>query len=187
MAHDRRLIADSQQLIANNPCAGGRYAAGEDPPGFHRSRDRPNRSRTGPCSEAHRPYLLILPSILFLIAIELYPLAIGIYEAFLYHNRVQPWATQFIGLQNFATALRARRPTGPQDLLHHGLRDRRAELSLGLLAAVLIGQKLRRQGDLPRPDPRAVDHPSGGRLYQLAVDAERSEWGRQPGADAPRS
>src|SRR5215213_2237825 len=52
------------------------------------------------------PYILILPSILFLIAIELYPLAVGIYQAFLYHNRVQPWATQFIGLQNFATALR---------------------------------------------------------------------------------
>lgn len=51
------------------------------------------------------PYLLILPSVLFLAAIEFYPLAVGLSEAFKYHNRVQPWATKFVGLANFQQAL----------------------------------------------------------------------------------
>jgi ABC-type sugar transport system permease subunit len=93
------------------------------------------------------PYLLILPSVLFLIAIELYPLVVGIYEAFLYHNRVQPWATQFIGLQNFTTAL------GTHDV-QLALRTSftmvfgivALSYGLGLLAAVLLNQKLRGKG-----------------------------------------
>src|SRR5215208_1513825 len=90
------------------------------------------------------PYILILPSILFLIVIELYPLAVGIYEAFLYHNRVQPWATQFIGLQNFATALNThdvRLALRTSFIMVFGI----VTLSyvLGLLAAVLLNQKLR--------------------------------------------
>ena len=93
------------------------------------------------------PYLLILPSVLFLIAIEFYPLAVGIYEAFLYHNRVQPWATQFIGLQNFTTAL------GTHDvqlalktsfIMVFGIVA--LGYGLGLLAAVLLNQKLRGKG-----------------------------------------
>ena len=36
------------------------------------------------------PYLLILPSLVFLAAIEFYPLGIGLSEAFKYHNRIQP-------------------------------------------------------------------------------------------------
>jgi ABC-type sugar transport system permease subunit len=36
------------------------------------------------------PYILILPSIVFLIAIEIYPLAVGIYEAFLYPTEFSP-------------------------------------------------------------------------------------------------
>lgn len=93
------------------------------------------------------PYLLILPSVLFLIAIELYPLAVGIYEAFLYHNRVQPWATQFIGLQNFVTAF------GTHDV-QLALKTSftmvigivALSYGLGLLAAVLLNQKLRGKG-----------------------------------------
>jgi multiple sugar transport system permease protein len=50
------------------------------------------------------PYLLILPSILFLLAIEFYPLGVGLLEAFKYHNRVQPWATHYNGLDNFVKA-----------------------------------------------------------------------------------
>lgn len=50
------------------------------------------------------PYLLILPSVLFLLAIEFYPLGVGLLEAFKYHNRVQPWATQFNGIDNFVKA-----------------------------------------------------------------------------------
>jgi multiple sugar transport system permease protein len=50
------------------------------------------------------PYLLILPSVLFLLAIEFYPLGVGLIEAFKYHNRVQPWATQFNGVDNFVKA-----------------------------------------------------------------------------------
>ncbi len=93
------------------------------------------------------PYLLILPSIVFLIAIEFYPLGVGLYEAFLYHNRVQPWATQFIGLQNFATALStydvqlALRTSFVMVLGIVAL-----GYALGLLAAVLLNQKLRGKG-----------------------------------------
>ena len=50
------------------------------------------------------PYLLILPSIAFLAAIEFYPLGVGIVEGFKYHNRVQPWATRYNGLDNFRQA-----------------------------------------------------------------------------------
>ncbi|HKG25390.1 MAG TPA: sugar ABC transporter permease [Thermomicrobiales bacterium] len=50
------------------------------------------------------PYLLILPSIVFLAAVEFYPLARGILEGFRYHNRVQPWATRYNGLDNFRKA-----------------------------------------------------------------------------------
>lgn len=50
------------------------------------------------------PYMLILPSVLFLAAINFYPLGVGLLEAFKYHNRVQPWATQFNGIDNFVKA-----------------------------------------------------------------------------------
>src|SRR5215218_1004826 len=93
------------------------------------------------------PYVLILPSILFLIAIELYPLAVGIYEAFLYHNRVQPWATQFIGLQNFATALNThdvRLALKTSFIMVLGIVA--LSYALGLLAAILLNQKGRRKG-----------------------------------------
>jgi len=50
------------------------------------------------------PYFLILPSVLVLIAIEFYPLGVGLVEAFKYHNRVQPWATHYNGIENFVKA-----------------------------------------------------------------------------------
>jgi ABC-type sugar transport system permease subunit len=50
------------------------------------------------------PYLLILPSLVFLAAVEFYPLGRGILEGFKYHNRVQPWATRYNGLDNFRKA-----------------------------------------------------------------------------------
>jgi ABC-type sugar transport system permease subunit len=90
------------------------------------------------------PYILILPSILFLIAIELYPLAVGISEAFLYHNRVQPWATQFIGLQNFETALNThdvQLALRTSFIMVLGIVA--LSYALGLLAAILLNQKLR--------------------------------------------
>lgn len=93
------------------------------------------------------PYILILPSILFLLAIEIYPLAVGIYESFLYHNRVQPWATQFIGLQNFATAFRThdvQLALRTSFIMVFGIVA--LSYALGLLAAVLLNQKLRGKG-----------------------------------------
>lgn len=50
------------------------------------------------------PYWLILPSLLFLLAINFYPLGVGLAEAVKYHNRVQPWATHYNGLANFRQA-----------------------------------------------------------------------------------
>jgi multiple sugar transport system permease protein len=49
-------------------------------------------------------YGLILPSLVFLMAIVLYPLGVGLLEGFRYHNRLQPWLTTFNGLDNFVQA-----------------------------------------------------------------------------------
>jgi len=64
---------------------------------------KPNRSILHARRHA-LPYVLILPSVLFLLAVEFYPLGVGLLEAFKYHNRVQPWATQFNGVDNFVKA-----------------------------------------------------------------------------------
>jgi len=93
------------------------------------------------------PYLLILPSVVFLIAIEFYPLLVGIHEAFLYHNRVQPWATQFIGLQNFVTALSTydvQFALRTSFIMVLGIVA--VSYALGLLAAILLNQKLHAKG-----------------------------------------
>src|SRR4051794_11390071 len=50
-------------------------------------------------------YGLILPSLVFLLAIVVYPLGVGLLEGFRYHNRLQPWLTAFNGLDNFVQAL----------------------------------------------------------------------------------
>ncbi len=92
-------------------------------------------------------YGLILPSVLFLLAIEFYPLFVGLLEAFKYHNRVQPWATRFNGMDNFVQAFG-----------DHGVRlALRTSIvmvvgivglgyALGLLAGVLLNQKMRVRG-----------------------------------------
>jgi multiple sugar transport system permease protein len=90
------------------------------------------------------PYLLILPSLLFLAAIEFYPLGVGISEAFQYHNRVQPWATRFVGLGNFVQALQSQ-------AVQQALRTSVVMIVgivgfsylLGLIAGLLLNQKIR--------------------------------------------
>jgi len=49
-------------------------------------------------------YGLILPSLVFLVSIVVYPLAVGLLEGFRYHNRLQPWLTAFNGLDNYVQA-----------------------------------------------------------------------------------
>src|SRR4051812_9621936 len=49
-------------------------------------------------------YGLILPSLVFLLAIVVYPLSVGLLEGFRYHNRLQPWLTAFNGVDNFVQA-----------------------------------------------------------------------------------
>ncbi|HWQ14911.1 MAG TPA: sugar ABC transporter permease [Roseiflexaceae bacterium] len=73
------------------------WSAGETP--------RPNAVRRHLRKEG-LAYWLILPSLLFLLAITFYPLGVGLAEAFKYHNRVQPWATRFNGADNFIQAFR---------------------------------------------------------------------------------
>ena len=93
------------------------------------------------------PYLLILPSVLFLAAIEFFPLGVGISEAFKYHNRVQPWATRYVGFDNFVNAL------GSHDV-RVALRTSFVMVSgivllsyaLGLLAGILLHQQVRFRG-----------------------------------------
>jgi multiple sugar transport system permease protein len=93
------------------------------------------------------PYLLILPSIVFLLAIEFYPLGVGLLEAFKYHNRVQPWATQYNGWDNFVKAFNdhtvriALRTSFVMVLGIVGL-----SYLLGLIAGVLLNQDIRLRG-----------------------------------------
>ncbi|MBW3633004.1 MAG: sugar ABC transporter permease [Chloroflexi bacterium] len=90
------------------------------------------------------PYLLILPSLLFLAAIEFYPLGVGISEAFKYHNRVQPWATRFVGFGNFIQALQShdvRQALRTSFVMVTGIVG--FSYLLGLLAGLLLNQKVR--------------------------------------------
>ncbi len=90
------------------------------------------------------PYLLILPSVLFLAAVEFYPLAVGLAEAFRYHNRVQPWATRYVGIDNFITALRSnevRVALRTSFVMVVGIVA--LSYALGLVAGLLLHQRLR--------------------------------------------
>jgi ABC-type sugar transport system permease subunit len=67
---------------------------------------RRRRRRLGP-RRPHKnlmAYGLILPSLVFLLAIVVYPLSVGLLEGFRYHNRLQPWLTAFNGLDNYIQA-----------------------------------------------------------------------------------
>jgi multiple sugar transport system permease protein len=113
---------------------------------------------TGPRSSAmHRfslhlrkhlvPYVLILPSLVFLAAVEFYPLWVGLKEAFQYHNRVQPWATQYIGLDNFRDALgdhNVRMALRTSFVMVVGIVG--GSYLLGLIAGVLLNQHIRLRG-----------------------------------------
>ena len=93
------------------------------------------------------PYLLILPSILFLAAIEFYPLGVGISEAFQYHNRVQPWATRYIGFDNFVNAFQShdvRTALRTSFVMVVGIVA--FSYALGLLAGLLLHQQVRGRG-----------------------------------------
>ncbi len=92
-------------------------------------------------------YWLILPAVLFLLAIEFVPLVTGLKESLYYHSRVLPWLTHFVGLGNFVQAV--------QDydvwislktsvIMVVGIVG--ASYALGLLAGVLLNQKLRLSG-----------------------------------------
>jgi ABC-type sugar transport system permease subunit len=92
-------------------------------------------------------YWFILPSIVFLLAIEFVPLVKGLNEALYYHNRLQPFLTHFVGLGNFVQAF--------QD--HDVLLSLKTSAImvvgivgfsylLGLLAAVLLNQDMRLRG-----------------------------------------
>jgi multiple sugar transport system permease protein len=90
------------------------------------------------------PYFLILPSLVFLAAVEFYPLGTGLSEALQYHNRVQPWATRYVGLGNFIQALQSHD-------VRFALRTSLVMVTgivglsylLGLIAALLLNQRLR--------------------------------------------
>lgn len=93
------------------------------------------------------PYLLILPSLLFLLAIEFYPLGVGLLEAFKYHSRVQPWLTQYNGFDNFIKAFNdhtVRVALRTSFIMVIGIVG--FSYALGLLAGVLLNQHLRLRG-----------------------------------------
>jgi len=65
---------------------------------------RRRRARRGGYRKNLMAYGLILPSLVFLMAIVVYPLSVGLLEGFRYHNRLQPWLTAFNGLDNYVQA-----------------------------------------------------------------------------------
>ena len=92
-------------------------------------------------------YWLILPSLVFLAAVEFYPLTVGLLESLKYHNRVQPLLTRYIGLDNFKDAIRD----------HDVLLSLRtsfvlvgsivvASYLLGMVAGLLLHQRIRIRG-----------------------------------------
>jgi len=92
-------------------------------------------------------YWLILPSLLFLLAIEFYPLGVGLVESLYYHNRVQPFLTHFNGLENFAKALgdfNVRLSLRTSALMVVGIVG--FSYLLGLIAGLLLNQNLRLRG-----------------------------------------
>ena len=50
-------------------------------------------------------YLLLLPSLILVLLIYIYPVASGIWQSLHNFNRVKPWAYRFIGIDNYVTAL----------------------------------------------------------------------------------
>ena len=92
-------------------------------------------------------YWLILPALLFLLAIEFVPLVTGLKESLYYHSRVQPWLTHFVGLGNFVQAFQdwdvwvSLKTSVVMVVGIVGL-----SYALGLLAGVLLNQKLRLSG-----------------------------------------
>jgi multiple sugar transport system permease protein len=88
-------------------------------------------------------YWLILPSLLFLLAIEFYPLGVGLIESLYYHNRVQPFLTHFNGVENFVKALSdytVRLSLRTSAIMVLGIVG--FSYLLGLIAGLLLNQKL---------------------------------------------
>lgn len=105
-----------------------------------------NRARSHTRKHA-LPYLLILPSVIFLAAIEFLPLGVGLAEAFKYHNRVQPWATRYVGFDNFVAAFRShdvRLALRTSFVMVVGIVG--CSYLLGLIAGLLLHQRLRFRG-----------------------------------------
>jgi multiple sugar transport system permease protein len=89
-------------------------------------------------------YVLILPSVVFVAAVELYPLVQGLLEGFKYHNRVQPFLTHFNGLDNYRDA--ARDPdvrTSLRVSVEMVVAIVAGSYLLGLIAAVVLHSRIR--------------------------------------------
>lgn len=89
-------------------------------------------------------YWFILPSILFLAAIDFVPLVSGLRESLYYHNQLQPWLTHFVGLGNFVQAFQdpdVRLALKTSVVMVVGIVG--LSYALGLLAGLLLNQKLR--------------------------------------------
>jgi ABC-type sugar transport system permease subunit len=110
---------------------------------------RPRRRRPRPRGRSKNliAYGLILPSLVFLLAIVIYPLSVGLLEGFRYHNRLQPWLTAFNGFDNYIQAFNdnqvwlALRTSG---VMVVGIVL--VSYALGLVAGLLLNHKFRLRG-----------------------------------------
>ena len=93
------------------------------------------------------PIALVAPAWIVLIVFTLYPLVMGVSEAFQWHNLYMPWKTGFAGLAHFQRAF-------SDPLFYLSLKNTLlwvvastvAQLILGFGAALLLNQKFRLRG-----------------------------------------
>ena len=93
------------------------------------------------------PIALVAPAWIVLIVFTLYPLVMGVSEAFQWHNLYMPWKTGFAGLAHFQRAF-------SDPLFYFSLKNTLlwvvastvSQLILGFGAALLLNQKFRLRG-----------------------------------------
>ncbi|WP_410513774.1 sugar ABC transporter permease [Paenibacillus sp. BR2-3] len=99
-------------------------------------------------SESKFALLLLLPTIVILLGLLLYPFLYSIYLCFVDLNLTKPWVgTEFVGLNNFTTVLKDNEFwLSMETTLYFAVFSVAASMILGLAAALLFNVKFRLRG-----------------------------------------